>query len=79
MTGYKIYITKSAEAAHLMRRGVMVDLGKEGIKAVESGCVCEDNRIPAIYHSENNFFCAVEYNDRTSYKILMVAIKKTKT
>ena len=48
MTGYKIYITKSAEVAHLLRDAVSARLGQDGIKRVDSGCVCEDCRIQLL-------------------------------
>ena len=71
MTGYKIYITKSAEVARLLRDAVLARLGQDGIKRDDVGCVCEDCRIPRLYHGEDNFYCAVEYDDRTGYEIVM--------
>ena len=66
-SSYKIYITNSAEAAHLISRGLReaTPWSKAGGKTIGtgSGCVQEDCRIPALYHGSDRFYAYIEYRN----------------
>jgi hypothetical protein len=64
-SSYKIFITSSAEAAHLISGGLKeaTPWSREGGRtlSIESGCVFEDCRIPALYHGDDKFYALIEY------------------
>ncbi|MCU7380823.1 hypothetical protein OBO34_21140 [Clostridiales Family XIII bacterium ASD5510] len=66
-SSYKIYITSSAEVAHLIGRGLREATpwsesdGKT--LGVGSGCVHQDCRIPALYHGSDKFYAYIEYRN----------------
>ena len=66
-SSYKIYITSSAEAAHLISGGLReaTPWSEEGGQtlSIESGCVHQDCRIPALYHGSDRFYALVEYRN----------------
>lgn len=72
MTGYKFYLTKSREVADLIREGLRGELDKGSVASVNSGCVNEDCRIPAVYHNDGWFYAAIEYRDldKPKYEIV---------
>lgn len=63
MSSYKIYLTKSSEVAHLLARARR-ELKTEDLIGVSTGAACNDARIPAIYHGQRYFYCAVEYESK---------------
>lgn len=75
MSSYKIYLTKSSEVAHLLARA-RSELKTEDLISVSTGAASNDARIPAIYHNQRYFFCAVEfeskdYIDAPSYELII--------
>lgn len=65
---YKIFITKSAEAARVMREGLMHLHSDEKAVSISQGCVGDSLKIPAIYHDHGNFYAMLEYrNGDTGY------------
>lgn len=57
---YKIFITKSHEAALTLSHAFKVG---NGINILSWGAVNGNKLIPAIYHNNDYFYCAVEYRD----------------
>ena len=58
MNSYKIYLTKSMEAARRLATTFVVG---DDIQNVSSGMVEEDTiQIPEIYHGRGYFYCLVE-------------------
>lgn len=72
MTGYKFYLTKSREVADLIRDGLKSELSDGDAASVGSGCVNNDDRIPAIYHNDGWYYACVEYrnSNRPRYRII---------
>jgi len=70
-SSYKIYITKDANAAHLISRGLREwTPGNNGqVISTSSGCVRNDCRIPEIYHGEKSFYALAEYRNGEHYDI----------
>jgi len=66
-SSYNIYITSSADAAHLISRGLReaTPWTKQGGKtiSISSGCVHQDCRIPSIYHGSDKFYALIEYRN----------------
>lgn len=64
---YKVYITNSADVAHLISRGLReaTPWSKNGGQTIStgSGCVNQDCRIPALYHGSDKFFAYIEYRN----------------
>lgn len=71
-SSYKIYITNSADAAHLISRGLReaTPWSKQGGQtiSIQSGCVHQDCRIPALYHGSDKFFALTEYRNGEDWK-----------
>ncbi|HCS73038.1 MAG TPA: hypothetical protein DIW17_04095 [Clostridiales bacterium] len=63
MSSYKIYLTKSSEVAQLIARARR-EIKTEDLLGVSTGAACSDERIPAIYHGQRYFYCAVEYENK---------------
>lgn len=64
MAGYKIYLTKSGEVAHLISDAMHTKIGNdENLYSTSSGMVCQDCRIPSLYHNKGYFYCILEYKD----------------
>lgn len=64
MFSYKVFLTKSSEAAHAISRGTDFGSGanEARINSANVGMVNEDSDfIPAIYHNKGYFYCAIEY------------------
>lgn len=61
-SSYKIYLTKSSEAAHLISQGLR-NRKHEGAIATSSGPVGKDVRIPEIYHDKGLFYALLEYKN----------------
>lgn len=72
MIGYKIYLTKSCEVAHLLSAAKREDVGTGKLAATSSGSVEKDCRIPALYHDKGYYFCILEYRglDNSKYEII---------
>ncbi|MEA5084386.1 MAG: hypothetical protein VB018_09550 [Lachnospiraceae bacterium] len=79
-SSYMIFITSSAEAAHLISRGLReaTPWSKQGGQTLStsSGCVHKDCRIPALYHGSDKFFAMIEYRNgedwnRPEYAIVL--------
>lgn len=66
-SSYKIYLTKSHEAAELIAGGLKVATPwiKEGGKTLSIGIgpVNDDKRIPAIYQGRGLFYAIIEYRN----------------
>lgn len=66
-SSYKIFITGSAEAAHLISRGLREDtpwsISGGQTLSISGGCVHQDRRIPRLYHGSDKFFAMVEYRN----------------
>lgn len=69
MEGYKIYLTKSCEVAHLLSAA---NRGDAKAVSVSSGNVAQDCRIPELYHDKGYYFCILEYRglDTPKYEII---------
>lgn len=68
MNSYKIYLTRSCEATHLIARGLREATpwerrGHGHTLCIAHGPVADDDRIPAIYHNDGWFFACIEYVD----------------
>ncbi|MBP2629851.1 MAG: hypothetical protein H6Q70_479 [Firmicutes bacterium] len=79
-SSYKIYITRSSEAAHLISRGLReaTPWSKQGGQTLStsSGCVNQDCRIPNLYHGADKFYAMIEYRngedfDHPEYEIII--------
>ena len=70
-SSYKIFITDSAEAAHLIGRGLReaTPWSRQGGQtlSIESGQVLQDCRIPALYHGSDKFYVLIEYRNGTDW------------
>ncbi len=65
---YRIFITKSVEAARIMRAGLMHIHSDEKVVSISQGCVEGNSKIPAIYHEQGDFYTMIEYqNGDTGY------------
>ncbi len=66
-SSYKIFITSSAEAAHLISRGLReaTPWSKQcgQTLSTSSGCVHQDCRIPSLYHGSDKFYAMIEYRN----------------
>lgn len=66
-SSYKIYITSSADAAHLISRGLReaTPWTKQGGETIStsSGCVHQDCRIPSLFHGSDKFYALIEYRN----------------
>jgi len=71
-SSYKIFITSSAEAAHLISSGLSetTPWSMEGGQrlGVESGCVHQDCRIPALYQGDDRFYALIEYRNGENWE-----------
>lgn len=71
-SSYEIYITSSAQAAHLISRGLRESTpwSKGGGKtiSISSGLVHQDCRIPPLYHGSDKFYAMVEYRNGKDWK-----------
>lgn len=72
MKGYRIYLTKSNEVAHLLGAALTAKIGKENIGSVSIGMVHDNCRIPELYHGTEYFYCIVEYQElkQPKYEII---------
>lgn len=70
-SSYKIYITRSAKAAHLISRGLReaTPWSKQGGQTLgtSSGCVHKDCRIPELYHGDDKFYALIEYRNGENF------------
>ncbi|MGE4214116.1 MAG: hypothetical protein AB7E42_04975 [Anaerotignaceae bacterium] len=66
-SSYKIFITSSAEAAHLISRGLREatpwSIQGGQTLSTSSGYVNIDCRIPPIYHGNDRFYAMIEYRN----------------
>lgn len=66
-SSYLVYITGSANAAHLISRGLReaAPWSKRGGKtiSIRSGCVHEIGLIPSTYHGSDKFYAILEYRN----------------
>ena len=68
MNSYKIYLTKNAEAARLISRGLREETPwiKDGGTAisVSNGAIWEgDDKIPAVYYGKGYYYAMIEYRN----------------
>lgn len=62
MPSYKIFLTKSAEAARAIAKGFSMNISGriDGVKSVSYGYVEGCEAIPKMYHDKKYFYCTVE-------------------
>lgn len=62
MTSYKVFITKSSEAAYAIAHGYGCDMSSKmnGVFGVSCGAADGKEIIPGIYHGKGYFYCAAE-------------------
>ena len=67
MRSYKVFITKSSEAANRIARSFSCNLDEAtDILKVEHGEVSETTAfVPAIYHGRGYYYCMAELSDRS--------------
>ena len=66
MTSYKVFLSKSADAAEAIAHGFSCDMENSGIKSVQYGCTdCDAAKklIPEIYQVKEYFYCAVKFEE----------------
>ena len=63
MNSHKIHLTKSREEAFLMEMHCRRIFRQPDVCRIESGRVQGDPRVPAIYHNNGYYYCAVEFLD----------------
>ena len=70
-SSYKIFITKSHEAAILISNGLSAEASRNGFIPTGFGAVNQDCRIPALYHDKGYFYAYAEYpgNDNPKYEL----------
>lgn len=70
-SSYKIYLTRSQDAATLIAKGLMDSepWSKRDGKMLKTstGCLYNDERIPAIYHSKGYYYALIEYRNGEDY------------
>ena len=78
LSSYKIFLSKSREAALAISRGADFGSGDEEarVKGVSCGRVTEDTDfVPAIYHKMGYFYCAIQYvtdeNQAATYELIV--------
>ncbi|MCF8017863.1 MAG: hypothetical protein K9L62_00560 [Vallitaleaceae bacterium] len=75
MSSYKIYLTKSSEVAGLIARARGGELKTDDVISISHGHVNTNEKIPAIYHEKDYFYCIVELNnnsrDRMTYELII--------
>ncbi len=57
---YKVFLTKSMEAAVRISKTFEGEYATSDIRRVDRGQADGDARIPAIYHGQGFYYCAVE-------------------
>lgn len=73
MTGYKIFLTRSAEIASQLSEFNSSKIGSEGLDGVKFGPVDQMKEyFPEIYHNIGLFCCILTYeSDKPSYNIII--------
>jgi hypothetical protein len=74
MVGYKIYLTRSHEVALLLSDAnrARAKMDRENLYSTSSGMVCQDCRVPSLYHDKGYFYCILEYRDLETPKYELV-------
>lgn len=75
MSSYKIFLTKSSQAAYAIAHGFGCDMAQSvnGVKGVQCGSADGKDLIPAIYHNKGYFYCAAEFeeSDTPKYELIV--------
>lgn len=66
MQSYKVFLTKSREAAQAMSQGFHCEMNSGNsskIIKVERGRADDNELVPAVYYNKNYFCCMLTYKD----------------
>ena len=63
MASYRIYLTKSAEAAARIAHSFEGEDKTEDVGSVSHGKLCGEDCVPKIYHGKGYFCCIVELSE----------------
>jgi hypothetical protein len=70
-SSFKIYLTRSLEAAHILADGLRSERMKQQLGEIistSSGSVGHDCRIPEIYHDSGYFYAIVQYKAKKGWE-----------